>query len=238
MNLDGEEEYEVFVPGRLCLLGEHTDWAGEYRASNPHISCGATVVCATNEGLFARCKRDMTFSRANNDYDDGLDNEDCFYMTYTTKSRLESSIPADNDEKEEESSKVDYITESKSGIERGKSFKVELSSRKLKSIAAQGGFFSYIAGTAYVILEKYLKRKSAGICNFGICIHNFKTTLPMRKGLSSSAAVCVLIAKCFDAVYGLDLDMKEIMEVAYLGELASPSKCGRMDQASNYTMIL
>jgi hypothetical protein len=23
--------WEVFVPGRLCLFGEHSDWAGQYR---------------------------------------------------------------------------------------------------------------------------------------------------------------------------------------------------------------
>ena len=23
-----EEEIETFIPGRLCILGEHTDWAG------------------------------------------------------------------------------------------------------------------------------------------------------------------------------------------------------------------
>ncbi len=34
---------------------------------------------------------------------------------------------------------------------------------------------------------------------------NYKTTLPMRKGLSSSAAVCVLIVKCFNETYGLGM---------------------------------
>jgi galactokinase len=36
-------------------------------------------------------------------------------------------------------------------------------------------------------------------CN-GIHIVNYKNDLPMGKGLSSSAAVCVLVAKCFDEV--------------------------------------
>ena len=31
---------EVFVPGRLCILGEHSDWAAEYRDINPTISYG------------------------------------------------------------------------------------------------------------------------------------------------------------------------------------------------------
>jgi hypothetical protein len=49
----------------------------------------------------------------------------------------------------------------------------------------------------------------------GIYINNYRTTLPMGKGLSSSAAVCVLVTKCFNEAYGLELTLKEIMETAY-----------------------
>lgn len=52
--------HEIFVPGRLCILGEHTDWAGEYRELNPTISYGMTIVCATNEGLYAKCSATST----------------------------------------------------------------------------------------------------------------------------------------------------------------------------------
>jgi galactokinase len=52
----------------------------------------------------------------------------------------------------------------------------------------------------------------------------------MKKGLSSSAAVCVLVATCFNLVYGLNLDRDEVMEIAYQGERLTPSQCGRMDQ--------
>ena len=34
------KDIEVFVPGRLCILGEHSDWAAEYRSVNPAISYG------------------------------------------------------------------------------------------------------------------------------------------------------------------------------------------------------
>jgi galactokinase len=34
---------EVFVPGRLCVLGEHTDWAGNYRDVNKHVPYGAFI---------------------------------------------------------------------------------------------------------------------------------------------------------------------------------------------------
>lgn len=37
---DTDEDIEVFVPGRLCILGEHSDWAADYRGVNPAISYG------------------------------------------------------------------------------------------------------------------------------------------------------------------------------------------------------
>jgi galactokinase len=64
----------------------------------------------------------------------------------------------------------------------------------------------------------------------GIHINNQRTTLPMKKGLSSSAAVCVLVASAFDRLYDLQLSPPEIMELAYQGEMNTPSQCGRMDQ--------
>ena len=35
---------KLFVPGRLCLFGEHTDWAGHYRTMNADINPGAAIV--------------------------------------------------------------------------------------------------------------------------------------------------------------------------------------------------
>ena len=64
----------------------------------------------------------------------------------------------------------------------------------------------------------------------GIKIDNHKTTLPASKGLSSSAAVCVLIARAFNLLFDLGLTARGEMEAAYAGEVLTPSKCGRMDQ--------
>ena len=57
------------------------------------------------------------------------------------------------------------------------------------------------------------------------------TTLPLKKGLSSSAAICVLTARAFSKLYDLRLTTRGEMEYAYQGELMTPSKCGRLDQA-------
>ncbi len=44
------EELELFVPGRICLLGEHSDWSGPLRKVNPDIAPGLTIVCGINYG--------------------------------------------------------------------------------------------------------------------------------------------------------------------------------------------
>ena len=81
----------------------------------------------------------------------------------------------------------------------------------------------------------------------GIEIDNFMTDLPLEKGLSSSAAVCVLVARAFNVLYDLkvwhwwrltarngQLTIRGEMEYAYQGEILTPSKCGRMDQGCAY----
>eukprot|EP00906_Rhabdomonas_costata_P010794 RCo015173 len=45
---------ELFVPGRICLIGEHSDWAGHYRRFNASVEKGYCIVAGTNQGLFAR----------------------------------------------------------------------------------------------------------------------------------------------------------------------------------------
>lgn len=38
------DELELFVPGRICLLGEHSDWAGGHRAANNDLVEGYCMV--------------------------------------------------------------------------------------------------------------------------------------------------------------------------------------------------
>lgn len=57
---------------------------------------------------------------------------------------------------------------------------------RARAEAQKGGFWSYIAGTAYRILVNH----RIG----GLVLDNYRTTLPMGKGLSSSAAICVLVS--------------------------------------------
>ncbi|KAJ9469339.1 GHMP kinase [Diplonema papillatum] len=58
------EEVDVFVPGRVCLFGEHSDWAGCYRRINSKVPPGNVIISGTNQGIFARKQcRDEKFQK-------------------------------------------------------------------------------------------------------------------------------------------------------------------------------
>jgi hypothetical protein len=48
VDVDGGEWVELFVPGRVCLFGEHSDWAGSFRRFNSALSPGAAPPPARN----------------------------------------------------------------------------------------------------------------------------------------------------------------------------------------------
>lgn len=174
-----KETIELFVPGRLCLLGEHSDWAGLNRVLNSEIRPGQAIVTGIEQGIYATVSKD-----------------DKFIVT--------SKIPQYKEE----------------------SFCCEMNSEKLRKVASEGGFFSYVAGVASYINECY----HVG----GLHIQITKMTLPMKSGLSSSAAICVLVARAFNQLYRLRLNTMGEMNIAFLGEQRTPSRCGRLDQACAY----
>src|SRR5262245_33837391 len=42
------------MPGRVCIMGEHSDWAGRYRIQNPCIQKGMALVARTNQRIYAQ----------------------------------------------------------------------------------------------------------------------------------------------------------------------------------------
>ena len=168
---------KVFVPGRICLFGEHSDWAGGYRRINAEIEKGYALICGTNQGIYAEVK------------------------PHPTALVLSTTAP--------------------DGTQRN-SYEIPMNPKSLLEEAQKGGFWSYVAGVAYQVLTNYHVR--------GLVIDNYKTDLPIKKGLSSSAAICVLTARAFNRVYDLKLTVRGEMELAYQGEITTPSRCGRMDQ--------
>ena len=173
------ETIELFVPGRLCLLGEHSDWAGINRMMNAAIVPGRAIVTGIDQGIYA------------------------------TAGKSES-----------------FIIESSLACFEGERFECEMDTEKLRETAAGGGFFSYVAGVASYINEHYRVK--------GIHVRVTEMDLPIKSGLSSSAAICVLVARAFNKLYHLRLNTMGEMNIAYMGEQRTPSRCGRLDQACAY----
>ena len=169
---------KLFVPGRLCLFGEHTDWAGHYRTMNADIMPGASIVTGIEQGIYAEVEKSTIFE-------------------------MHSDAPELADV--------------------WRDFSCRMSEQELKRVAKSGSFFSYCAGVASYMLEWY----KVG----GVRIRITDMTLPMKSGLSSSAAICVLVARAFNLLYNLNLNTLGEMNIAYVGELRTASRCGRLDQA-------
>ncbi len=172
---------KIFVPGRICLFGEHSDWAGGYRRINVDIERGYTLITGTNQGIYAEIEP----------------HPNALILSSTTET----------------------------GEKHGP-YKIPMESKTLLAEAQRGGYWSYAAGVAYQIMTNYHVR--------GLVINNYKTDLPIKKGLSSSAAISVLTARAFNRIYDLKMTVRGEMELAYQGEITTPSRCGRMDQGCAY----
>ena len=173
------DSINLFVPGRLCLMGEHSDWAGLYRTINAAIVPGQAIVTGIEQGIYATVSKSDKFI-------------------------VESDLPSF----------------------KGSSFECPMDTEKLKETASEGGFFSYVAGVASYVNEYYKVK--------GLYIKITKMDLPIKSGLSSSAAICVLVARAFNILYHLHCNTMGEMFIAYYGEQRTPSRCGRLDQACAY----
>jgi UTP-glucose-1-phosphate uridylyltransferase/mevalonate kinase len=168
---------KIFVPGRICLLGEHSDWAGGYRRINANIESGYAIIVGTNQGVYADVE------------------------PHPNALVLSSVTPE--------------------GKHIGP-YEIPMQTKPLLEEAQSGSFWSYMAGVAYQALTRYHVR--------GMVVNNYMTDLPIKKGLSSSAAICVLTARAFNRIYDLKLTIPGEMDLAYQGEITTPSRCGRLDQ--------
>lgn len=173
---------EIFVPGRLCLFGEHSDWASLYKEQNPDISSGNALVLLLDLGIFARAE-------------------------------LNSAIEI-------------MSTVHEGSLEKRYLMKCEADLTELQTYVDGNHFFAYAAS----ICQYMMIHHQTG----GILLDNYKTTLPIKKGLASSASFSVLLVKAFNWLYQLGLDADAEREIAFLCENNSHSRCGRMDHACAY----
>lgn len=173
------DKIHLFVPGRLCLFGEHSDWAGLYRTVNANITPGEAIVTGVEQGIYAIAEKADIF-----------------------------------------------VVESSLDMYHGERIECPMDTLKLRTIAQEGRFFSYVAGTASYINENY----TVG----GVKITVTGMDLPVKSGLSSSAAICVLVARAFNKLYHLKMNIRGEMQAAFRGEQRTPSRCGRLDQACAY----
>ena len=171
----------LFVPGRLCLFGEHSDWAGTYLQFRE--TPGYCIAVGTNQGIYARVRQQ--------------ENQLVVRSILPNKQQQSLSLP--------------------------------LESEQLLAQAKKGDFWSYVAGTFHKIWQNYPIN--------GLEIDCYHMDLPLKKGLSSSAAICVLVAKACNQIYNLGLAKQEEMDLAYRGETLTPSLCGRMDQICAFGQI-
>ncbi len=49
------------MPGRLCLFGEHSDWAGSYMTQNADLVEGQAIVTGINLGIYANAVKSKDF---------------------------------------------------------------------------------------------------------------------------------------------------------------------------------
>ena len=176
----------MFVPGRLCLVGEHSDWAASREAP------GSAVVVATSQGIEAEVVgtssdwREFSFISQTPTGDEVI-------LTPTTDT--DALTPHDWAEKEMQGSTL----------------------------------LSYVAGCVWAVLAKI----GPGFETMQWPqVEVTSATLPMGKGLSSSAALCVLAINAFASANGWEWDKKDRILLAWEGEVAAGSPCGLLDQVA------
>jgi UTP-glucose-1-phosphate uridylyltransferase/mevalonate kinase len=179
-----QKTINLFVPGRLCLFGEHSDWAGLHRIINAGIVPGAAIVTGIEQGIYAEAEKAEHFVIC-------------------------------NEAPELAGMWVD--------------FDCPMQNKELRAVAESDSYFSYASGVASYIKDHYSVE--------GVKITIKKMTLPMKKGLSSSAAICVLVARAFNRIYSLNLNTRGEMDIAFKGEQRTRSRCGRLDQACAYGTV-
>ena len=169
---------DLFVPGRICLFGEHSDWCASY-TNEP----GLAITVCPELGIFGQVQRVANHKR--------------LFIYLTVHETTTAISPLD----------PEYL--------------------KMRA-KDKSNFFAYVDGAASAFLTKYPWTSFDSVI-----ISNYRTTLPIKKGVSSSASISVLVIRALSVtLFGKRLPPKEEAELAYEGERLTGSLCGKLDQIS------
>jgi len=191
---------DIFMAGRVCLLGEHSDWvrlcvgvkrtlpirmsisrlvrtcsqAGSYRHFNKDITQGCTIVCPTNQGIRGKATRAASIRLVSERVD--VTRTVCGSLSHAGTHTLQADITDSVFSSEldrEELLKGRFPVPSLHGRTQSHTRPCATAS----AVARAGGYWSYVAGTCYTMLTNFEVA--------GISIVLTEQSLPSGKGLSS-----------------------------------------------------
>ncbi|KAL9655693.1 hypothetical protein ABK040_004926 [Willaertia magna] len=199
---------EFFMPGRIALFGEHSDWASispyniERLKNYNNNGIGKAIICTTNQGTFVKVTEQL---HSNNDR--------LLYFSYESSTTIANTC------------------------QQPFSFTLQdIINKPIEElISSIHNYYIYIIGVLkYLLTFNHSIQQIILSSNKSLICNNFKNTLPMGKGVSSSASICVLIVRIFNKCYNLGLSIDEEMDIAFLGERLVGSECGKLDQCCAY----
>ena len=176
MAVEDAPECGLFVCGRLCLLGEHSDWAGGFRCEDASIPVGR---CLGSGRATAVC----------------------------TRARLSPESP-------NTLTMTDDHGERHTRVRPRRPFGAP-------SRGSGGGFWCHVAGTC---VRSPPPPQGVATLARDAGVTGQPPHLPVKKGLSSSAAVCVLARAPSPAPSTSTSPSRDVRRVR--GERTTPSRCG------------
>lgn len=153
-------------------MGEHSDWAADYRLQNEAIPQGTALIIGLNQTITAVITAQPS--------------------SLTLHSALSGHLHVP-------------MTD------------------VLPLARTAGSPWRFAAAAAYLMSTRFTPTD-------GLSLRITESTLPAEKGFSSSAAICVLLARAYNVAYDLRLSIAAEMDFAFAAERITGSMCGRMDQ--------
>lgn len=184
--------FDLFVPGRFCLFGEHSDTVSVFREEGKNVAKGHTLVTPIDLGIKAIVRYE--------DHNPAVDNQDNAYLVMK---RFEDATT----------------------ISFARNVPLDIIQLKAALDINPKTYLRYVYATTIYMAEAY----NLPIDRWNIELE-INQDLPQGIGLSSSAAICVLMVAIYNRIFNLNMTVDDIMIAAWKSERMTGSKCGRLDQ--------